>query len=157
MDSAYDVDLDGLLRTVQRSDHVIVRFSTVAQRLFLDFRTREDEGPGVFVLPLANTIQERLATIAAARPHFPRPDRLHVMAWPLRVGGLDRLGFLDAARKRLASLDAFEQVRELDRAYLKLQRAEQVELRSAIVGDGYRTLWPGRPAPRDPGDPGPSA
>ena len=146
MDSAYEVDLEGLLRAVERSDHVIVRFSTLAERLFVDFRTREGEGPGVFVLPVANTIQERLASIAAARPHFPRPEKLHVMAWPLRVAGLERLGFLQAARHRLAGLDAFEQVRNLDRAFRDLQRAEDLELRSAITGEGYRTIWPGRPS-----------
>ena len=153
MDSAYEVDLDGLLRAVRRSDHVIVRFATLAERLFVDFRTRPEEGPGVFVLPLANTIQERLATIAAARPHFPRPERLHVMAWPLRVAGLERLGFLDAARQRLAGMDAFEQVRELDGAYRHLVRAEDLELRSSITGEGYRTLWPGAPGGFDPADP----
>lgn len=151
MDSAYDVDRDALLRTVQRSDHVIVRFSTLAQRLFIDFRTRQGEGPGVFVLPMAVTIQERLASIAAARPHFPRPERLYVMAWPLRVGGLVRLGFLEATRQRLAAMDAFEQVRDLERAFRDLQRAEQEELRRAVTGDGYRTIWPASPA--SPGSP----
>ena len=143
MDSTYDVDIDGLLRTVQRSDHVIVRFSTLAQRLFIDFRTSSSEGPGIFVLPVAHTIQERLATIAAARPNFPRPEKLYVMAWPLRVAGLGRLGFVEAARKRFAAMDAFEAVRNLDRAIRDLERAEDLELRSAITGEGYRTIWPG--------------
>lgn len=145
MDSAYEVDLDELLRTVRRTDHVIVRFSTLGQRLFVDFRTREGEGPGVFVLPEADTIQDRMASIAAARPHFPRPERLHVMAWPMRVGGLERLGFIEAARQRLATMDAFAQVRDLDRAFLALERAERAEERRAIIGDGYRTMWPSVP------------
>ncbi|MSQ30246.1 MAG: hypothetical protein EXR68_07155 [Dehalococcoidia bacterium] len=145
MDSVYEIDLDALLRTVRRSDHVIVRFSTLSQRLFIDFRTREGEGPGVFVLPTATTIQERLASIAAARPHFPRPERLYVMAWPLRVGGLVRLGFLAAARQRLAAMDAFDQLRDLEQAFHDLQRAEQDETRRAITGDGYRTIWPAAP------------
>ena len=145
MDSSYDVDLDGLLRTVQRSDHVIVRFSTLAQRLFVDFRTREGEGPGVFVLPVADSMQQRLATIASARPHFPRPEKLYVMAWPLRVAALERLGFIEATRQRLASMDAFDQLRDLDRVFRELQRAEQDELRHAITGEGYRTIWPGVP------------
>lgn len=150
VDSAYDVDLQALLRAVQRSDHVIVRFSTVAQRLFVDFRTREGEGPGVFVLPVARTVPERLASIAAARPHFPRPERLYVMPWPLRVGGLDRLGFIEATRQRLAAMDAFDQVHDLDRAFHDLQRLERDELRRAITGEGYHTIWPdarGTPAP----------
>ena len=143
MDSTYEIDVDGLIRTVQRSDHVIVRFSTLAQRLFIDFRTSSSEGPGIFVLPVANTIQERLATIAAARPNFPRPEKLYVMAWPLRVAGLERLGFVEAARRRFAAMDPFEAVRNLDRAIRDLENAEGLELRGAITGEGYRTIWPG--------------
>ena len=94
------------------------------------------------MLPVASTIQERLATIAAARPHFPRPERLYVMAWPLRVGGHERLGFLDATRRRLATMDAFQPVRDLERAFRALQRVERAEMRDAITGEGYRTLWP---------------
>ena len=149
MDSSYYVDLDGLIRTVRRTDHVIVRFATVSLRLFIDFRTREGEGPGVFVLPVADSIQERLASIAAARPHFPRPEKLYVMAWPMRVDGLDRLGFVEAARQRLATMDAFDAVRQLERAFRQLGRAEQEETRRAITGEGYRTLWPAPARIRD--------
>lgn len=145
MDSAYEVDIDGLLRTVRSTDHLIVRFSTLAERLFLDFRTRGLVGPGVFVLPPAESIQDRMASIAEVRPNFPRPARLNVMAWPLRVGGLERLCFVEVARQRLAAMDAFEQVRDLERAFRDLERAERLEVRRAIMGDGYRTLWPAVP------------
>ena len=146
MDSAYDIDIEGLLRAVRRTDHVIVRFATLPQRLFIDFRTLEAEGPGVFVLPPADSMPERMASIAAARPNFPRPAKLYVMAWPMRVDGLVRLGFVEAARQRLATMDAFEQMRDLDRAFRELERSEREELRRAITGEGYRTIWPDAPA-----------
>ena len=146
MDSAYEVDLDALLRTVRTSDHLIVRFATIPQRLFVDFRTRAGEGPGVHLLPAVDSMQERMASIATARPGFPRPERLFVVAWPLRVVGLDRLGFIEAVRQRLAAMDAFAQVRALDEAYARLCVAEREEIRRAITGEGYRTLWAGRAA-----------
>ena len=146
MDSAYEVDRDALLRTVRTADHVIVRFATIPQRLFVDFRTRKGEGPGVHLLPAVNSMQERMASIAAARPGFPRPGRLCVVAWPLRVGGLQRLGFVDAVRQRLAAMDAFAQLRALDAACARLRVVEREEIRCAITGEGYRTLWAGRAA-----------
>ncbi len=151
MDSTYEVDIQGLLGTVQRSDHLIVRFSTLPQRLFLDFRTEDQEGPGVFVLPEASIIHDRLASIAAARPNFPRPEKLYVMAWPLRVAGLERLGFVEAARQRFASMDAFDQVREIDRAVATLGQAEQSEMHRAVTGQGYRTIWPADSSAAGPG------
>ena len=143
VDSAYDVDLDALLRAVRTNDHLIVRFSTIGQRLFLDYRTSETEGPGAFLLPAANSMGDRLSSIAAVRPNFPRPERLAVIAWPLRVGSLGRLGFIEAARQRLAAMDAFDAVRDLDATYSRLLGAEREEIRRAITGDQYQTIWRG--------------
>ncbi|MEX2372857.1 MAG: hypothetical protein WD800_03570, partial [Dehalococcoidia bacterium] len=84
---------------------------------------------------------ERMATIREVRPAFPRPRRINVVAWPLRVGGLDRLGVIGEIRQRLGDLDAFEALRTLDAAFDSLVAAEEDEVRRAITGEGYKTLW----------------
>lgn len=143
MDSSYEIDLDALMRAVRTNDHLMVRFMTIGQRLFLDYRTSETEGPGAFMLPPANSMADRMSSIAIVRPNFPRPEKLSIIAWPLRVGSLDRLGFIEAARQRLAGVDAFEAVRDLDSAYARLLTAEREEIRRAITGDQYQTIWRG--------------
>ena len=54
---------------------------------------------------------------------------------------LERLGMHDVVRERFASLDALEAITELNEAQEELLRLEREELRRAITGDGYRTLW----------------
>lgn len=145
MDSSYEVDLGALLTAVRERDHLVFRFATIPLRLFLDFRTTAEEGPGVAVLPAVNSVKERIATMRAVRPKLPRPTRVNVVAWPLRVAALERLGIIEAARVRLADMDAFPALAALDEGLRELEAAERAEVRRAITGEGYKTLWPATP------------
>jgi hypothetical protein len=146
VDSSYEVDLNALLTAVRERDHLVFRFATIPLRLFLDFRTTAEDGPFVAVLPAVDSVKERMATIRAVRPRLPRPKRINVVAWPLRVGALERLAIIEAVRLRLADMDAFPALTALDDAIRELEAAERAEVRRAITGEGYKTLWPATPA-----------
>lgn len=135
-----------MLAAVAERDHLLFRFSTIPLRLFIDFRTAPQEGPAVHVLPPAASVKERMASIRTVRPGMPRPKRINIVAWPLRVGALDRLGVLAAIRQRLGDLDGFEALKALDAAFRELDQAEAAEMRRAVTGEGYKTLWTA-PAP----------
>ena len=47
MDGPQNIDLDGLRASLKSVEHLLLRFTPVAERLLLDFRTREGVGPGV--------------------------------------------------------------------------------------------------------------
>ena len=140
-DSYSGIDREALARSIAEADHLLFRFATVEARLFVDFRVAADLEPGVHVLPPVNSLAERVASIRRARPQAPPPNRLFVIAVPARVRGLERTGALDAIRRRLAQLEAFPQVTDLELAYEQLLAFEREEIRRAITGDGYRTLW----------------
>ena len=142
MDSAYEVDREALIEAIGTQDHLIFRFTIVQQRLLVDFRCNDRTGPGVHLLPPVRSMRERVASITKARPDFPRPDQIYVVGWPLRVAALDRLNVLQPIRDRLADLGAEDQIERLERAYRELLDDELEELRRAITGEGYRTLWP---------------
>ncbi len=142
MDTSYPLDLDALRRHLSTGDHAVFRFQAIDERLFVDFRPGPDGQPGVFLLPPARSVRARMRTIADARAGVPAPDRLTIVAWPLRIASLDRLDVLSQIRERLASLDAFKAIRNLDAVYTALLAAEREEIRRAITGEGYRTLWP---------------
>ena len=142
MDGAFDIDLEALRSSVLSVEHMLVRFTPVPERLLLDFRTTDDEGPGVALLPQVNSFPERLKTIEEARPDFPRPERIYVVSWPLRIASLERLGVLEAIRERLADMDAFDVIGRVDEAYKRLLSLERDEIHKAISGDGYHTIWP---------------
>jgi hypothetical protein len=69
------------------------------------------------------------------------PNQLQVATWPLRIGSLERLGLLETIRARLAEEGASEALHQLEDAVQELAAAEHAEVRRAISGEGYRTLW----------------
>jgi hypothetical protein len=142
VDGPHEFDLATLRSSVQTVDHLLVRFAPLAERLLLDFRTSEGSGPGVALLPQVSSFTERLKTIEDARPGFPRPERIHVVTWPLRVASLERLGVLETVRGRLAEMDAFDVIASVDATYERLLDLERDEIRRAIEGNGYHTIWP---------------
>jgi len=142
MDGPQNIDLDGLRSSLQSVEHLLLRFTPVAERLLLDFRTREGVGPGVALLPPVDSFAERIRTIERVRPGFPRPKRIHVVTWPLRVASLERLGVLEAVRGRLADMDAFDAIASMNETYERLLEIEREETKRAIEGEGYHTIWP---------------
>ena len=144
MDGAIDLDIERLRRSLKSVDHVLFRMTPagVSQRLLVDFRVTPTLGPGVHLLPEAGSLAERVKTIEQVRPGLPVPERLVIVTWPLRVDALERLGVLQLIRDRLAAMDAFDRITELDQSYATLLDLQRQELRRAITGDGYRTIWP---------------
>ena len=136
-------NVEELQQTLASVDHVLIRLTPIiTQRLLIDFRSNEHAGPTAIVLPDVNSFAERLLSIERARPDFERPERINVIMWPFRVAALERLGVVGVIRDRFVALDAFDALRDLDEAYAQLLKLEQEEQMRAIVGDGYRTLWP---------------
>ena len=136
-------NVEELQQSLASVDHVLIRLTPIiTQRLLIDFRSNEHAGPTAIVLPDVNSFAERLLSIERARPDFERPERINVIMWPFRVAALERLGVVGVIRDRFVALDAFDALRDLDEAYAQLLKLEQEEQMRAIVGDGYRTLWP---------------
>jgi hypothetical protein len=139
-------NVEELQQSLASVDHVLIRLTPIiTQRLLIDFRSNEHAGPTAIVLPDVDSFAERLLSIERARPDFERPERINVIMWPFRVAALERLGVVGVIRDRFAALDAFDALRDLDEAYAQLLKLEQEEQMRAIVGDGYRTLWPREP------------
>ncbi len=143
MDGQSRFNVEQLHESLLNVDHALIRLTPiVTQRLLVDFRSNEQSGPAAVILPEVKSLQERLLSIERARPGFPRPERINVIVWPLRVDALERLGVLRVLRDRFAELDAFDALRQLDDAFEELLRLERAEQRRAITAEGDETHWP---------------
>lgn len=140
-DNDYSVDLDELKRHIDSVDVVCIFFPILRQTLVIDSRTTELDPPLVRLAPMVQNSQERIAWIEEIRPRLGRPESLVLTPWPKGVAMFESSGILEAVASHLDHL-GFPQAREalLD-AYGELLDAEREDLRSAIVGDNYRTVW----------------
>jgi len=142
MDNEYRIDFDEILKTVRNADVLTVRFVTVPDRLLIDNRHTEVDPPLVKLVPKVNSAEERFKSLKMLRPRFKLPNKISAIWWPRHVDALCEHGVWDAVVKRMADNGYPVVAAECEEIMRELHRMEREELRNAIAGEGYQTLWP---------------
>lgn len=141
VDNDYSVDIDEIATTIQTSEVVIVRFVTIGERLLLDFRSTAFEGPMVRVVQAARSASERYASLKRLRPRFGVPERIVAVWWPRFVPSLRSTGLWEGIRLRVAEAERPECIEEAEAALRELIALERRNVRNAVLGPGFRTMW----------------
>ena len=149
MDNDYSVDLGDIVNTIRTHDVLVMRFVAVGQRLLLDFRATELDGPLVKVVQPVKSVEERYRELKLIRPRLALPDKIVAIWWPRFTTSLRSTGVWDEVMRRVSDAGHPEAVRRAEEALLELVRIERDHHRAAIRGDGFKTLWSAsRTAPR---------
>ncbi len=148
MDNDFSIDLADIAATVHTAEVVAIRFVSTSQRLLLDFRSSELDGPMVRVVEPVTTVEERYRSLRRLRPRFAAPEKIVAIWWPRFVASLETTGIWDEILERVRDAghpESIERAHEALRSLLDLEREQQ---RDAIMGKGFRTLWAATGAPR---------
>lgn len=148
MDNDFSVDLDDICSTIRSSDVIAVRFVVIGQRLILDFRATEIDGPMVKVVPPVTSVEERYRSLKRLRPRFPSPEKIVAIWWPRFTKSLETTGVWSLILQRVSEAGHPDAVRVAEKVLEELVALEEAQQRQAVVGDGFRTLWSAEPAPR---------
>ena len=141
VDNDFSVDIDEIAATLQTSDVVTIRFVTVGERLLLDFRATEVEGPLVRVVEPVRSARERYASLKRLRPRFAAPERIVAVWWPRFVPSLQTTGVWEGIRMRIAEAERPECLEAAEAALRELIALERANVRNAVLGSGFRTMW----------------
>ncbi len=135
------VDLEELRRVVDNADVFTVGFRMFPQRLIIDARTTDNEGPMVRVVDPVASVEERFFWLGKERPAFGAPERFTFFVWPHSVRFFEESGFADMIRARVDA-SGFEAVsQEMATAMSEMIRLEQQATFDAIHGRNHHTLW----------------
>jgi hypothetical protein len=149
VDNDYNLDMAEISSTIRAHDVVVLRFVTVGQRLLLDFRCSDIDGPAVRIVDPVKSVQERYANLRKIRPRFRDPEKIVMLYWPRFTRSLADTEAWREVNNRLVEAGHPESVREAEQALAELVAAEREHQKSAILGaDGFRTLWSASPAKR---------
>lgn len=141
MNGEFPVDVEELKGHIDRADILALYFPFLGKTLVVDTRTTADEGPFIRLLPMTRSVEERLWKLHKMRPRLPRPRGLVAIPWPRYTRSLQELGVWERIVARVAA-PAFPGVqRDCEYALSQLRQAEARELRKAISGEGYHSLW----------------
>ena len=144
MDMDFPIDMPEVMNIVDTSDVVIVRFTTVAKRLLLDFRGGAGDPPLIRLVRRVRSPEERFRELRRLRPGVQVPDQIMSFHWPKDVSSFQRLGVLDRIMER-AQRTGHPSDEQCRTAYAELLELERSELMAAVRGGGYQTLWERQP------------
>ena len=141
MDNDYPLDLDEILQTIRSADVITIRFVTVNRRLLFDSRHTEIDAPLVKLVAPAATVEERFRSLKRLRPRFRLPDKITAIWWPKYISTLVGSGVWDCLMARVAESGFARAVEESEEVLRDLLQMERDEVRRAILGEGYQTIW----------------
>lgn len=136
------IDLDEVRKVVDRCDVFTIGFRLFPQRLIVDTRTLEDEGPMVEVVEPVGTVEERFFWLGKRRPRFGVPQSFTFFVWPHSVEFFVHCGLQDRIAQRLGVESRPEAAQALARVMDELRELERQAVRDALSGRNYHTVWP---------------
>ncbi|MHB8575315.1 MAG: hypothetical protein ACYDCQ_08285 [Dehalococcoidia bacterium] len=141
MDADYQIDLGEVRRHLEHTQVVGFFFPFFRRTLLLDLRTNDTSPPMVTVVPMVNSVEDRVRSLKRLRPRFPRPESMMLVPWPRYVGSMQRLGVWEMIEERLVAIGGDSMRNRCREVLAELMQAELVQVRNAITGEGYQTLW----------------
>ncbi len=141
MDNDYILNLDEILHTVETAEVVRIRFGLLDKRLLIDNRFSEYEGPMVKVVNRAGSSEESFRSLKRLRPRFPLPEKMTAIMWPKYVTTLQSTGVWSAIVQRITASGHEDSTRQCNEVINELLKLEKREIRNAIVGEGFQTVW----------------
>lgn len=148
MDNDFNIDLVDIASTVRTNDVITVRFVAVGQRLLLDFRATEIDGPLIKVVDPVKSVEERYRMLKKLRPRFAAPERIVSIWWPRFAHSLESTGVWAEVMKRVTESGHVDAVRVAEDTLSELLKLERTQQRDAVRGDGFKTLWSATPTRR---------
>ena len=99
----------------------------------------------VKIVDMVATPEERFRSLRRLRPRFPKPESLTLIPWPKYVQSLVSLGMWEHVVARFVNLGFPDTVRECEACLEELTALEKEEIRRALSGENYKSLWESKP------------
>lgn len=145
LDGGYELDIEIVNGNIAGAEVVTLYFPLLGKTLLVDTRVDEQLGgaaerPLVRLVPMAKSSADRFDSLRRLRPQLPRPESITMIPWHRRVDSLTGAGVWARLLDRLDTPDGSSR-QEADRCLDRLRALEREEVRSAITGLHYSTLW----------------
>jgi hypothetical protein len=141
-DDGLNADLDEVRKVIDGADVFTIGFPLFNERLLVDARPDEVDGPLVRIVEPVTSVQERFYELGRLRPRLDAPERFVFFIWPNSVRYFEESGVLDQIQRRCAVSNGRGSVTTMcAEAIDALRGFEHDAVRDAIDGDGYKTIW----------------
>lgn len=133
-------DLEETLRALREADVVVIGFGWLQERLLIDGRMNDTDGPYIRVVEPVRSPQDRIRELRKLRPSFDDPESFVFFPWSGRVDSFVAADLFERVLDRCAG-DATAEA-DARAALGRLYELDREDLRQAIRGgDKYHTLF----------------
>ena len=133
-------NLDDTVRALREADVVVIGFGWLSERLLVDGRRNESDGPYIRVVEPVRSPQDRLRQLSKLRPEFGDPESFVFFPWAGRVDAFVGVGLFDRIMERCAGDQTAED--DARAALRRLFELDREDIRQAISGgEKYHTLY----------------
>lgn len=141
-DEAFDPE--ETLRALRDADVVVIGFGWLQERLLIDGRRNDVDGPFIRVVEPVRGPQERLRELRKLRPGFDDPESFVFFPWSGRVESFVEADLFERILERCDGDETAEA--DARSALQRLFELDREDLRQAISGgDKYHTLYERQP------------
>jgi hypothetical protein len=141
MDNDFAIDIDAIFEVIDKAEVITIRFLILPQRLLIDARSSETEGPMIKLVPRAKSLEERFKSIKRLRPRFRLPEKITAIWWPKPVHALVASGIWERIVRRMNASGFCNGTEQCEQALQSLIEDEKAEILNAVRGEGYKCLW----------------
>ena len=141
MNRDFGINLDEVIKSVDSAEVISIFFPRFRKSLVIDTRFTMEDSPLIKIMPMVNSVEERLRSIRRMRRNFPRAVNITLIPWLGHVDGLIHMGIWDRIVNRFVDSAQKDAIKACADELEKLKRLEIEETASAIRGDEYYTLW----------------
>ena len=141
MDSDFRIDIAEVHKAIDTGEIIALYFPLLRKTLLMDTRTSAVDGPMIKVVPMAQSPEERFRELVRMRPRFPKPESISIIPWPKYASRLVETDVWDRIVRRYIEVGTPDVVRQCNDCLDEIKGFEREEIRKAITGDGYETLW----------------
>jgi hypothetical protein len=141
VDSDFRIDIGEACRAMDLGEIIALYFPLLRKTLLMDTRTNAVDGPMIKVVLMASSPEERFRELIRMRPRFPKPESISIVPWPKYVHSLVDFGVWDHIVRRFLEIGPPQIVRDCEACLMELYAVEREEIRRAISGENYETLW----------------
>jgi hypothetical protein len=142
------IDLEEVRKVIDNCDVFTIGFRLTPERLIIDTRTTDNEGPMLEVVEPVGTVEERFFWLGQRRPKFGVPQSFTFFVWPHSIRYLEDSGMMDRIRQRIYPLDTEDGNigKSVAESMYRLHTLELKATLDAIRGKNYHTLWEREPS-----------
>lgn len=138
------IDFEEVRKVIDQCDVFTLGFRLFPERLIVDTRTTDEEGPMLEVVEPVGTVEERFFWLGQRRPKFGVPQSFTFFVWPHSVRYLEDSGLMDRIRQRVYPLDNTDDGAVSHMVTESMYRLHMLEGKAtidAITGRNYHTIW----------------